>query len=69
VMTKNSFERIYLSLLATILGMEIVVTFHDAGAANIPMFITVYGIFALAPVLMSMLLGVATFVVEVISDE
>ena len=69
VMTKNSFERIYLSLLAAMLGMQIVVTFHEAGAETISTFVTVYGMFTLLPVLMSIVLGIATYFVEVTGDE
>jgi len=69
VMTKNSFERIYLSLLAMIVGTHVVITFQEVGVENISTFVTVYGVFAVAPVLMSILLGVGTFVVEVSGDE
>ena len=68
-MTKNYFERIYLSLLAAMLGMQIVVTFHEAGAENISAFVTVYGVFALSPVLTNILMGLGTFLVEVTGDE
>ena len=64
-MTKNGFDRIYLSLLAAMLGMQLVVTFHEAGAENISTFATVYGVFALAPVLINILMGLATFLAEV----
>jgi len=69
VMTKNSFERIYLSLLAMIVGTHVVITFQEVGVENISTFVTVYGMFTLLPVLMSIVLGIATYFLEVTGDE
>ena len=68
VMTKNAFERIYLTALATIVMIDVVGSMPvnvDIGADTI----TLFAIFALFPVADRMIVAIGTYVIEVFVDE
>ena len=68
VMTKNAFERIYLTFLATIVLIDVVGSMPvnvDIGADTI----TLFSIFALFPVADRLIVAIGTYVMEVSRDE
>lgn len=68
VLTKNAFERIYLTFLATIVLIDVVGSMPvnvDIGADTI----TLFGIFALFPVADRLVVAIGTYVMEVSRDE
>jgi len=68
VLTKNAFERIYLTFLATIVLIDVVGSMPvnvDIGADTI----TLFSIFALFPVADRLIVAIGTYVMEVSRDE
>jgi len=68
VLTKNAFERIYLTFLATIVLIDVVGSMPvnvDIGADTI----TLFSIFALFPVVDRLIVAIGTYVMEVSRDE